>query len=582
MNRATGLKKQKKHFVCQNKQFFCVVSIVQSRLKAEWASRAIGLLDTKGEPWKHMWWEELQATYGDLATPELLQGTCAFKKFGENKKASEMQRRALSALGELQPPQGERKEKEEDGEGKKRVTGEGKKGRKKRKTREKTYLEEAEGFGGIGVQWTREEVLGQRLFFNVWYKSNTRLTGRSTDEVEQAAIDWAGSGVITVKDVIDTGGGRLLKPVEFKAKHANLDRRVYAELLREIPQEWKQALTRAGVAEREPPMTRYLSGVARTLSDRPAVEIRRLGVKELYTRFVAERWKMPKCFEPGKDGDKVWGQKERAIEDRDKDLKRIFEAIRHPAVPRWMTDRSYKVATDSEFIGRRFHQKHPERMKCPRCGKEDSVAHKYGRCREIREVWKLFLRAWKKATGEDISEEDEWVTRWGARWVNWKSDEDKRNWGGEALQEVFKVLHTAMLSAIHEAHGRREVGRSAREWKAHQIYQRAQVLAGQVVNDRSRGKEDSEKFVATWLDTGMAKIVGSKKGVVLTIWSLKGRPQGVKRSMINKTPKSLCTPAESPPGGPGSPGYSPITLSTSRKLSPTARTCSTTSSTSTW
>eukprot|EP00966_Prymnesium_polylepis_P153009 3534734-Prymnesium_polylepis.1 len=48
----------------------------------------------------------------------------------------------------------------------------------------------------------------------------------------------------------------------------------------------------------------------------------------------------------------------------------------------------------------------------------------------------------------------------------------------------------------------------------------------------------------------------------------------------------LCTtPDESFPGGPGSPGYSPITLSTSRKLRPTARTRTTTSAasaTSSW
>eukprot|EP00966_Prymnesium_polylepis_P214659 4970734-Prymnesium_polylepis.4 len=39
----------------------------------------------------------------------------------------------------------------------------------------------------------------------------------------------------------------------------------------------------------------------------------------------------------------------------------------------------------------------------------------------------------------------------------------------------------------------------------------------------------------------------------------------------------LMVPDESPPGGPGSPGYSPSTLRTSRKLRPTARTASRTS-----
>ena len=40
---------------------------------------------------------------------------------------------------------------------------------------------------------------------------------------------------------------------------------------------------------------------------------------------------------------------------------------------------------------------------------------------------------------------------------------------------------------------------------------------------------------------------------------------------------AISAPEQSLPGGPGSPGYSPSTLSTSRKFSPTARTLSSTS-----
>eukprot|EP00964_Phaeocystis_antarctica_P088953 scaffold56656_cov67-Phaeocystis_antarctica.AAC.2 len=45
------------------------------------------------------------------------------------------------------------------------------------------------------------------------------------------------------------------------------------------------------------------------------------------------------------------------------------------------------------------------------------------------------------------------------------------------------------------------------------------------------------------------------------------------RKWVAPRPACRTTPAQSAPGGPGSPGYSPSTLTTSRKLRPTARTC---------
>ena len=45
-----------------------------------------------------------------------------------------------------------------------------------------------------------------------------------------------------------------------------------------------------------------------------------------------------------------------------------------------------------------------------------------------------------------------------------------------------------------------------------------------------------------------------------------------KGSMRKSTPARCTVPAQSTPGAPASPGYAPSTLSTSRKLSPTART----------
>ena len=41
----------------------------------------------------------------------------------------------------------------------------------------------------------------QRLFFNTWYENDTRLTGRSTKEIEEEAIEWAREGLMTIKDI---------------------------------------------------------------------------------------------------------------------------------------------------------------------------------------------------------------------------------------------------------------------------------------------------------------------------------------------------------------------------------------------
>ena len=57
----------------------------------------------------------------------------------------------------------------------------------------------------------------------------------------------------------------------------------------------------------------------------------------------------------------------------------------------------------------------------------------------------------------------------------------------------------------------------------------------------------------------------------------EGRVSQAQRSECELNGASRTMPAASPPGGPGSPGYSPSTLSTSRKLRPTARTRKSTS-----
>ena len=56
-------------------------------------------------------------------------------------------------------------------------------------------------------EWRCEEVEVQRLFFNEWYKAGTRLTGRSSMEVEQEAVSWAGRGLERLGLVLARGEG---------------------------------------------------------------------------------------------------------------------------------------------------------------------------------------------------------------------------------------------------------------------------------------------------------------------------------------------------------------------------------------
>ena len=83
----------------------------------------------------------------------------------------------------------------------------------------------------------------QRLFFNTWYKNNTRLTGRSTKEVEEEAIEWAREGLMTIKDML-TGEGKMILEVIFKNRHPNLKVSTYREMKKEMKEEWHAVLSR--------------------------------------------------------------------------------------------------------------------------------------------------------------------------------------------------------------------------------------------------------------------------------------------------------------------------------------------------
>ena len=131
----------------------------------------------------------------------------------------------------------------------------------------------------------------------------------------------------------------------------------------------------------------------------------------------------------------------------------MYVGTRHKAVPQFMGHRAYKVATRTDFSNRKFRGSTMPAWKCPRCGQEDSTTHKYSTCVEVKKAWGHTFAAWQRLTGERLDPTDEWLTAWGMRAKTWGSEEEQRQYGGAAKEEVFQVMHKAMIQAIHDTHG---------------------------------------------------------------------------------------------------------------------------------
>ena len=125
---------------------------VMARLQAEWAALAAAIGSGRDAPWKAMWWEELRKKYGRLAEAGLERSTCAFHLMQENLEASEVQRRAMGAIGGVRAPRGMRRQVKEGTGGKgakegkgKTGNGRGKKGGGKQARKRRVLGEEAPG-----------------------------------------------------------------------------------------------------------------------------------------------------------------------------------------------------------------------------------------------------------------------------------------------------------------------------------------------------------------------------------------------------------------------------------------------------
>ena len=186
-----------------------------------------------------MWREELEGEYGGLARTHLEATTCAFKLFEGCERASELQRRAMSALGSLPASTVELV-----GDRERRTRKDGGRTKGQAPRRRLPVFEELER--GEHGGWGLEDVRRQRVFFNPWHRAGTLLTGRSTLEVELAAVRWAEAGIVTYGDLLDAAGVRVGDEGTFSEAYPELGVGVLRAAMDEMLPEWRAAVHGGG------------------------------------------------------------------------------------------------------------------------------------------------------------------------------------------------------------------------------------------------------------------------------------------------------------------------------------------------
>ena len=212
---------------------------LQCRLEAMWVGLVLSLRGRE-EVWKGAWERELEEVYGGLRGRDLVGSTCGFQLFATHQGGLEVMRRGVAALAKLPPPEGRvivPVEREEAGGG--RADGaQGEVG-----VGQTDRNEPAWRLGGMGdVEWRLEEVEAQWLFFNPCYRGGTKLTGRSTYDVEVEAVKWCRAGLRTWGDL--SWGGRLVTEEELHRAYGHLDHTMHGHLMAELHDEWKRVLGR--------------------------------------------------------------------------------------------------------------------------------------------------------------------------------------------------------------------------------------------------------------------------------------------------------------------------------------------------
>ena len=140
-------------------------------------------------------------------------------------------------------------------------------------------------------------------------------------------------------------------------------------------------------------------------------------------------------------------------------------------------------------------------------------------CGEVRKLWELVLRKWHAKTGERLAAGDEWITAWGARWCEWKDEQEQAE--HQQTEEAWRVAHAATVIAIREEYQRKKPR------KATQMFVRVQALVEEMVRQRRRWATE-KVFGKAWEATGM--VARGRGDVRITMWDERRRERGAAGS----------------------------------------------------
>ena len=265
-----------------------------------------------------------------------------------------------------------------------------------------------------------------------------------------------------------------------------------------------------------------------TLVTRPPTPVVRLCVGHVYDAMTAAVFTLPRVFDPGRGSAARHAHifANEPAERRAATIGRAIRRVRHPAVPAEQQETAYCVALSGFAFGpeKRTISGRPD---CP-CGKghEETVEHTFQRCDRSRRLWQLVLEPWRRITGEArLAPSDGRVVLFGDRSGTWRCEAEQGAFAG--LEEVFSVIHKAVLHVLLEERNRDAAPQPAKRRTASQLYQKVQRLVQRVASWRwqdaraARHGDDGARmarFRKRWEAPGFACIPANCQSVIVTLF----------------------------------------------------------------